>query len=299
MRLQNPPYTPPTLDIVFSHYAEPVELFQEFIDLLRSRSLVSRSETRIVVYSKGNDSIVDALREGLKDVDEIVQLENFGREGGTYLRHILQSYNASLPASDQAAQGKGLAEFTVFLQDRTPFSFHSTYLRLESEYAVASHTDAAWRWILEPRLDFFDAGRTGFLSLGPYVKSDCGFDMLGNGDFKRVKDIFVMFRETLCAPTFQLTSYAAQFVVSRRRIMANSYQKYKTLQDLLLSPEGHWTYTEGGGFYWAGPPSPTNPYLGHAIERSWPFIFNCGDPVMADRCTDSTYDKEVCQCFDQ
>lgn len=37
----------------------------------------------------------------------------------------------------------------------------------------------------------------------------------------------------------------------------------------------------------------------HSLERSWPVIMGCTDPKIADRCGEDTYDKEVCQCFDE
>ena len=78
---------------------------------------------------------------------------------------------------------------------------------------------------------------------------------------------------------------------------------------------------------WGGEMGPSNPFFGHALERSWPVIFSasllssplprrleqqaeadpavppraradCTDPGMADRCGDDVYDKEACQCRD-
>jgi hypothetical protein len=41
-----------------------------------------------------------------------------------------------------------------------------------------------------------------------------------------------------------------------------------------------------------------NPYLGHALERSWPIIFGCDDPSIADTCHDDNHNVTGCQCFD-
>lgn len=49
----------------------------------------------------------------------------------------------------------------------------------------------------------------------------------------------------LCPPTHQLTTWAAQMFVSRRRILANPPSKYRKLLDLLEAPPGHWVYEEG------------------------------------------------------
>ncbi|KAK4703562.1 hypothetical protein P7C70_g2651, partial [Phenoliferia sp. Uapishka_3] len=143
IRYQQPFYAPPTLDVIFSHHSEPVDLFQEFVDGLRDRSIIPRHRTRMIVYSKANDSVVEGLK-AVKGIDEIVQLPNIGREGETYLTHILSRYNASL-SNDPKETALPLADFTMFLQDHP-----------------------AWNWVMEPRLDFFDAARTGYLSLGEY-----------------------------------------------------------------------------------------------------------------------------------
>lgn len=63
----------------------------------------------------------------------------------------------------------------------------------------------------------------------------------------------------------------------------------------------------------------SNPFLGHAVERSWPLIFGayppevdlvpvhpdpvlslsgCNDLDLVRRCKDNTYDSDVCQCLD-
>lgn len=207
------------------------------------------------------------------------------------------------------------------------------------------------------RWDLVDS-RTGFLALGPYIKTDCGVDTTGNGEFPRMRDIYSMFREEVslslsafhstrrssrqsplvslsltllphcqfCPPTLQLSAWAGQFIVSRQRILANSLSKYETLLNSLQAPMHHWIHEEGAWFEYKGSVGPSNPFLGHALERSWPTIFSesrsfpprgalfalllaeslivplpredCTDPRIADLCKDDTYDKENCQCFD-
>lgn len=114
-----------------------------------------------------------------------------------------------------------------------------------------------------------------------------------------MKDIYTMFRGHFCPPTLQLSAYSAQFLVSRKRILANAYDKYRQLSELMEAPAEHWIHNEGAAFYYHTWTGPANPALGHALERSWPTIFGCVDPGIADRCDEGTYDKEVCQCFDE
>lgn len=57
--------------------------------------------------------------------------------------------------------------------------------------------DESWNWIADQRFDYLDA-RTGYLSLGPYIKSDCGTDLKVETRWERMKDIYVMVRPSLC-----------------------------------------------------------------------------------------------------
>ncbi|GAA5859722.1 hypothetical protein JCM1840_006425 [Sporobolomyces johnsonii] len=266
------PFVPPTLDIVFSYFNESPLEFEEHVKHVLNLGMTQRYRTRVSVYSKGGGDV--AALERIEGVDEVLQLPNKGREGGTYLTHILRRF--APPAPDDpfgAGHETSHADLTLFLQHHL-----------------------AWSWIADQRFDFVD-DRSGFLALGPWVKNDCGEDSKGTGRYERMKDIY--FREDFCPPTLQLSSWAAQFFVSRQRIVANPPSKYQRLRELLEAPEEHWIYTEGAHFSWHGAMGPTNPYLGHALERSWPVIFNCTDPNIASRCPDDRYDKEACQCFDR
>lgn len=114
-----------------------------------------------------------------------------------------------------------------------------------------------------------------------------------------MRDIYTVFRSEFCPPTLQLSAYSAQFVASRARILANSFDKYSNLRALLHAPDEHWIHNEGAQFYYHTFTDRANPALGHALERSWPVIMGCTDAGIAERCGEGTYDKEVCQCFDE
>lgn len=112
-------------------------------------------------------------------------------------------------------------------------------------------------------------------------------------------------------------------MVSRRRILANSYAKYDELLNIMIvsclpffindienniltitilkkqAPSEHWIHVEGEFWKYHGDPGPSNPYLGHAVERAWPLIFQCDDRVdLADKCGDKSIENFECQCFD-
>jgi hypothetical protein len=74
--------------IVISRYNEDIRWCLPFIELVK-------------VYNKGNDDLHYIPQE------RIVKCENLGREGGTYVKHIIDNYD-------------NLSKFTIFLQGR-PF----------------------------------------------------------------------------------------------------------------------------------------------------------------------------------
>nr|XP_019045123.1 hypothetical protein I302_07039 [Kwoniella bestiolae CBS 10118]OCF24053.1 hypothetical protein I302_07039 [Kwoniella bestiolae CBS 10118] len=220
-------------DIVVSHYNEDVEMMRESIDSVKSR-LPHGSSQRVIIYSKGPRD-EQGLKELLEMSDEVVQLENLGREGETYLPHL------------------------------------------------------AWHWVFLPRLERLLQPGTGFLSFGPYLSHTCGEDSAGQ-KFPRMADIYSMFRMDLCPPEPVLATWAGQFVVSRQRIMENPLRAYSNLRNKFHVDKDHWIYKEG---WWNNEPS--NPTLGHALERSWPMIFNCTDGTIA-KCEEG-HDHH-CQCLD-
>ncbi|KZP20702.1 hypothetical protein FIBSPDRAFT_741950 [Athelia psychrophila] len=110
----------PQLEVVFAYYAEPLEGLPVIInDITRE---VNWWNTKVTAYHKGlgdlhsprNTSARAVQAEILTDfvaktgVDEVVPLENIGREGATYLRHILHHWD-------------DLAYQTIFLQGHVVF----------------------------------------------------------------------------------------------------------------------------------------------------------------------------------
>lgn len=88
---------PPELEFVISYYNEPLSNLASMISL--SRQELSHWTHRSIVYHKGlgNTSSSDydeKLREFIRQpelkglVDRVIGRKNFGRDGGTYLRHM-------------------------------------------------------------------------------------------------------------------------------------------------------------------------------------------------------------------
>ncbi|KAG0146758.1 hypothetical protein CROQUDRAFT_500119 [Cronartium quercuum f. sp. fusiforme G11] len=299
-RAVSPGRAPGSVDIVVSYYNEPLDNLSSVINYVRSVLPIAIQHPRVVIYVKGEQADLGKILSK-SGADEVISLPNVGREGGTYLTHILRQYNSSLSILNQNI---------IQNENDHDIKVNKSVLGSPEVWGLADHTifmqpDISWHWIAKPRMELFDYTRTGFLSFGPYLNSICGKDGLGNGYYDRMRDIYVMFYETFCPPTGQLASYAGQFVVSKKRILRNSYTKYDKLKKILEAPLEHWIHSEGTWFKWKGSTDsnspkrgPSSPFLGHALERSWPIIFGCDDPALAEICPDEVIDIEKCQCFD-
>ncbi|GAA5881556.1 hypothetical protein JCM16303_005703 [Sporobolomyces ruberrimus] len=275
-----------SVDIVISYYSEELPMVKEHVDGMRNLQFVKDRDERVIVYNKGPRSEEEIRKEiGLKTSDEVVPLENVGREGETYLKHILLLYNDTVsptpyPISDTSEtlsrplsklRRKTLAAHTFFLQPHL-----------------------AWGYIAAPRMRLVGSD-TGFAHFGPLVEADCGKDIRVNVDFPLWTQIYSIFTGNLCAPGGQSMAWSAQFVVSRERILANTYQKYAYIDELMAAPEGHWIHNMWGPNESGGP---SNPAFGHSVERAWPAIFDCSEPRFAKECKDEVMDREKCTCLD-
>lgn len=98
-----------------------------------------------------------------------LELTGVGQTGGTYLHHILRRFEGPADVHpEQNITTTDHADVTLFLQH---------------------HLE--WDWIANLRFNFLER-RTGFLSLSPYIESDCGRDLRTGEVFPRVRDIYSM-----------------------------------------------------------------------------------------------------------
>ncbi|KAK4048200.1 hypothetical protein OIV83_004905 [Microbotryomycetes sp. JL201] len=281
-----------TVDLVVSYYNEDLAATHEHLTWLLQTPFVRDRDARVLIYNKGPRTESD-IRKGLslKYVDKVISLPNVGREGHTYLQHIMLHYNDSV------------AEVATALSSRVSVVSAEQRSKVLADHTIMLQPHLAWHWIAKPRFEFVGP-TTGFLHLGPMIRSNCGYDTRVDADFPLVKELWAIFRGEVCppggilhfmgwGPTLQ-TAWSAQFVVSKRRILANSYHRYAAVADLLAAPEGHWIHDMWGANDSHGP---SNPAFGHHVERSWPFIMGCVDPKLADECGDQVMDPK-CQCFD-
>lgn len=165
-----------TVDIVIAYYADEPDNTRNLRETLLRYAWIEGRDPRFILYLKNPDLDANAVKEQT-GVDEVIRLDNRGREGGTYLQHILLNYNASVEASASQstsihpAHRKGFAAHTLFFQQHI-----------------------SWDWIARERLWLFREN-TGYLHFAPYIKMDCGKDMRGNGDFPRYAQLYGIFRE--------------------------------------------------------------------------------------------------------
>jgi hypothetical protein len=253
-------------EIVISMYKEPVEDVKHLIAALHA--MPDLSSARVHIYTKDDSANLDSIKEQT-DADEVTLLPNIGREGETYLHHIIDSWDT-------------LARQTFFLQAdvHNPREFY-------------------------PRIrDYFDSSRTGMMSLG-WSGNVC--DCQSCGDRYMFTDRASLFPEihsrinnaTTCSNV--LLSYKGQFVVSAARIRGVPKSVYEDLRDAFVNPDS-WAHQKE--YYQDRFDSLDNPYFGFTMERIWNLLFQCSDMNVAWRCPTLLSgwrlggSKADCQCFD-
>ncbi|KAI1826675.1 hypothetical protein F4861DRAFT_495822 [Xylaria intraflava] len=175
------------LDIVIAWYDEPVDQVITTAQLVLEQPNIAGRKVRTIVYNKGmlnETNLEDNFPAGSSLI--IRRLENVGREGDTYLSHILDSK-------------QDWASHTLFIQ--------------------AEPHDPSY---LQARLEDYFVEETGFLSLS-YVRNFCSScdecnDHSGwSEDGKLLRDIFERSNPNKTCQDISLT-YRGQFVVSSRRM---------------------------------------------------------------------------------
>jgi hypothetical protein len=76
-----------TVDLVFAFYDENLDEARHHIANMRNGQFVKERSNRVVLYNKGPRSENELRhRLELRKTDEVIPLENYGREGATYLK---------------------------------------------------------------------------------------------------------------------------------------------------------------------------------------------------------------------
>ncbi|BGP20065.1 nicotinate phosphoribosyltransferase [Rhodosporidiobolus nylandii] len=283
--------TCPTIDLVISHFDRPLPATAALIREIRRYPLLcaAGSQTRVVVYHKGElgeEELWAGLDGALKREkgDSVVLLSNIGREGGTYLTHLLSRYDASTLSSYAPASVPrdkplpGLADTTLLFQPHLARDF-LTVRRLNSALVRES----------------------GFLSLGAYLSTLCGMDSRGAGFYAGVKRVWsaVYGEQVECREGEEqdrrAATWSGQLALGRETVLGRQKELYERIQGWLEAPNNEPIHGDWGP---TGPSTQVNPAFGHSLERSWPLIFGCDDPRLEQQCADDAQQTDKCQCFE-
>lgn len=257
-------------DIVISMYQENQTQIAEELREIKNLPPLQGLEPNIIIYVKDQDANLEALKEAA-GADVVKIIPNRGREGGTYLTHILDDWD-------------NLATHTLFLQ---------------GDIHMLSQ--------LKARITDYFVPQTGVLSLGFGYSScscdNCQDDWGGDDVWYRVPEVYSAVTGELCPTSKILMSYGGQFIVSSSRIQLTEKHVYEHIKQLLESDKEHWIHEDPkmGRFN----DRVNNPYFGHTLERSWMILFQCFDPRLSVTCpkldtrrgSDDT--DETCQCVDR
>ncbi|KAE9961578.1 hypothetical protein BLS_001736 [Venturia inaequalis] len=260
----------PTLDIVVSHYKEDLKktatMLHELLNLPKFRQL----EVEIHFYTKNKDMDLDLIRRTI-NTTRVTLLPNLGREGGTFIDHIILNFDR-------------LARHSMFIQ------------------AAMHEYDHAKNHIG----DYFGVD-TGVLSLGTYESCNC-IDCTDPWDaarkFPRLEELYAALNGQFCPKSVVLT-YLGQFITSATRIRSRGLKAYEYLKKVLEADESHFIHADPKQDIFQD--DVTNPYFGHTLERSWMILFGCSEKRLVEKCGSwpglKTARKPLgsnddCQCLD-
>ncbi|KAH7062202.1 hypothetical protein B0J12DRAFT_563372 [Macrophomina phaseolina] len=256
-------------DVVISMYKEPVESIKSIMEELSAIPTIAESSPRLFLYTKDEDIESSDLAElgNATNAFKVIKLPNFGREGETYLEHILLHWDS-------------LARQTLFVQAdvHNPREFFN---RVKDYYAP----------------------NTGMLSLGFSGHScdtgNCGDRWNWHEEEALLNDVCKRVDGESCKNI--LLSYKGQFIASAKRIRAIDRDLYEELKESMTDPNS-WAHKEP---YLQGRKDSLNaPRFGYTMERLWSVVMQCSTEEIAWRCptllsrTRRGGDISDCQCLD-
>jgi hypothetical protein len=262
----------PSLDLVLSHYDEPLPNVTAFV-ARAAASLPHARLARVFLYSHAPAGTIS--RDAIPADWILFHSENAGRESHNYLTFL----------THHAGNTSDLVWFSHALLDH---------------YMV----DKVW-----PRLSLITR-QTGMLGLSIIEKCDCdgrAYPKLGT----LLREVHAMALGQFCgaggtpsapgvakgAPHAWTCFFNGEFVVSKRRIEAQPHRLYTYLRDALRAPPNHWLHMA----YEEGKVSTvSNPTMGFVMERSWNLLFKCLRMEKEVCCEGSVAcEPGMCQCVDR
>jgi hypothetical protein len=254
------------VEVVLSMYKEPVDEVSKLIFNLRS--MPALSDAHFTIYIKDSEADNEDIKQRT-EADRVATLPNIGREGETYLNHILNRWHS-------------LARQTIFLQAdiHNPREFYT-------------HIN-----------NYYSRSQTGFLNLG-WSGAVCNCENCGDRLFWRDTTHFLsqtynrIYKSATCDNI--LLSYKGQFIVSAARIRGIDKDIYHSLWQAFVD-EKSWAHQPE--YLQGRPDSMSAPDFGYTIERTWNLLFQCSNIDVAWKCPSLVSGWRIggdigdCQCFD-
>lgn len=256
----------PQIHIVIAQYSEDPYYIKTWTDNLRTMPYMQKLGIKVILYTKQSSTDLTALKQ-ISGAEEVLRLPNVGREGGTYLHHILSVYDnppqyilfaqAYLKKAQQET-GEHMGQLKGWLDDRLRNKFNESigFMSLDRKHNICYCGHCT------------DMGRTSFYPLWP--------------------QIYAMLENEVCQELDgNLLSFNGHFIVSRKRLLARPQRIYKYLQELVDAPQDHWIHSEPEPKWFEkekGKSVPSNPKFGHTLERLWHQIFSCSNPADTVHC---------------
>jgi hypothetical protein len=254
------------VEIVLSMYKEPIDEVRKLVNHLQNMPALSDAHVTIYIKDSGANNTYVKQQTGAHNV---TTLPNIGREGETFLNHILNRWH-------------DLARQTIFLQAgiHNPREFYT-------------HVT-----------NYYDRAQTGFLNLGwpgrlcDYENCSDRFGWQDNLHFipQVCKQVY---NSTICEKV--LLSYKGQFIVSAARIRGINKDIYHDLWQAFIdenNPAHQPSNLQGR------PDSMSAPDFGYTMERLWNLLFQCSSVDVGWKCPTLLSEWRLggdisdCQCFD-
>ncbi|KAG8527559.1 uncharacterized protein KY384_007711 [Bacidia gigantensis] len=260
--MHTPSDNTPQLHIVIAHSREGPRTMNTWLSQLRTMPNIWKLGTKTTVYTKSKLDETNKFMS-ISKCDELHHLRNRGREGGTFLHHIVKNYD-------------NLARFTMFIHE------HPVGLNEATGLFDEAHYDAL-RYQLK--------NSTGFINHG---LNEPGIGWCNCGDcegpethqFPLVPQIMALYTDKVCQGKQRVAMYN-QFVVSRDRIQARPKRIYEYLLELVVAPKHHWIHGEKEPWQvlgWMDGSSPEHPLFLYTLERLWSGLFGCDEDPWAEGC---------------
>ena len=223
-----------------------VSRFNENLDWLL---ILNNLDIDILIYNKGEENI-DYIKHNIRC--EIRNIPNIGREGSTYIDHIINNY-------------KKLYNYTIFVQG-FPFD-HCPNIYSKMIEIVNNLENINFTFLNNKLLECDFLGRstqlceTGGYDYLPMV--DVYNNLFSNKIIIKTKKNNPFELEDLKGPIFEFGA-GAQFIVSKKQIKKKPISFYKRIHNIFEKP-----INEFNGIKYTA----INPLEGYIIERLWKYIF--------------------------